>query len=647
MDPALFSATPETFVLSALFGGSVAVVLYMERRRISSILAVNGLATPAYTVLHRWASKISPKRSAAGVIGGVILGYVSGLLLFLLEGWPLDFLGPWTYWQILWESYADPQVQGPLVKSGGLGLALVVAGGAALHARKRPSLHGDARWARLWELRGMGLRARAGLVLGRVSGREVRSVEHHHLLVAAPTGGGKGVSCVIPTCFSWEGSILVLDLKGENHAITSNHRSKQGKVFKFRPMNPNSHRYNPLATIRSEVEYRVTDVQQLSSILMPVPENSGRTPMWELEAQSLFQALVLYVLDRPEVPGTIGEIVRMLKTDRDLAEVIELVLERYEEALNPTCVRNLNNFKAKADKERSGVKSGLTGELSLWENPVVDSATAESDFRFEDMRRQKISVYVEIGVSELAPCQRLLNVFFQQAIGVLSRNTPLEDEPHKVLFLLDEFASLGRMDALAKSIAFLRGYGVRMALIVQGLAQLENLYHGAGAQDIIQNCGLQLFFASNDSRTTSYISEQCGNQTVRSTSRNYPMGLVTTNGSRSVSHVSRPLLLPQEVRWLDPEQAILLKENCRPTLLRKIRYYKDAAYTRHIAPPLPVPVLRVDAIAPRKFTGETKTQREKRLRREMAHQLEEGINMIGALTTALEATEEEPRPDGQ
>jgi type IV secretion system protein VirD4 len=50
------------------------------------------------------------------------------------------------------------------------------------------------------------------------------------------------------------------------------------------------------------------------------------------------------------------------------------------------------------------------------------------------------------------------------------------------------------------------------------------------------------------------------------------------------------LLLPQEVKELGPEEAIVFYEGLRPIRCRKIRYYADKRFRKRLRPPPVVPV---------------------------------------------------------
>jgi type IV secretion system protein VirD4 len=318
--------------------------------------------------------------------------------------------------------------------------------------------------------------------------------------------------------------------------------------------------------------------------------------MWSAEARDLFVGLALWVLESEGIPHTIGEIYRMAKSEAGLDALVDDLLKARTDFPSPTCRLSLASFKNKAAKERSGVRSGVTGALALWANPLIDAATAHSDFRLEDLRRRPMTIHVGVSLDNLTALSRLLALFFEQAIAILTRALPEEDEPLPVLALLDEFAALGRMTVLASALAQLRGYRVRVAIIVQGLSQLDQHYGRAGRESLLQTTALQLFSAPNDDSTASYLSGRLGKTTIRTVSRSHGHGW--GSGSRSYAYAQRDLMLPDETSRIPPEQLVILKEGARPVWAYKLRYYDDPLFTGRLAPALPVPLLELRAPEP-------------------------------------------------
>jgi len=112
-----------------------------------------------------------------------------------------------------------------------LGLAITVLTASRAKSRSvsgghgSKDLHGTARWAVWRDVVKAGLTGPAGVVVGGWKRRrKVQTLRHdgpEHVLCFAPTRSGKGVSLVLPTLLSWNESVLVLDIKGENHALTA------------------------------------------------------------------------------------------------------------------------------------------------------------------------------------------------------------------------------------------------------------------------------------------------------------------------------------------------------------------------------------------------------------------------------------------
>ena len=286
------------------------------------------------------------------------------------------------------------------------------------------------------------------------------------------------------------------------------------------------------------------------------------------------------------------------QSEAHLADVAESIINEYGDELDPNCRMSLANFMNKAPKERSGVKSNLTSALGLWANPVIDAATSRSDFSFENLRRQPTSIYVGVKQNQLQAMAPLIRLFFQQCVSILGRDLPGPDETHEVLLLIDEFASLGRMEVIESALAFLAGYKVRLVLIVQGLGQLQDLY-GKGAENILQNSAVQVFFAANDETTATYVSRRLGTKTITVFSQSDPGGFNWM--TKTTSAAARALMLPEQIRQLKDSKEILFKEGARPVMADKIRYYKDRAFKSRLLPPMAVPRLDIKALQPRTF----------------------------------------------
>ena len=518
-----------------------------------------------------------------GLLFLVVLSLAWGMVLTFQLGRSIQDVLPWTVVEFISVYGVDGRAGLYLQESFVWALILTVLLALPVFFLRRPTWYGDARWATGGEIRRAKLHAAAGLIVGKKHGKLFINDEPAHALVAAPTRSGKGVGIVIPNLLKWPGSVIVLDIKHENYQRTAGHRAQSQPVHLWSPMAEHSACYNPLDFISADRARRITDLQKLATLIVRDDGEGGS--MWTNEARSLFIGLTLLVLDDPDThaPRTIGQVYRLLMHEKDLVQIAEEALDADE--LDEAGRQQLANFKNKAEKERSGVKSQLTQALNLWANPQIDAATAHSDFDLGSLRKQPASIYVGVAQDELLTLAPLLNLFFQQAVEALSHQPAGKDEPHQVLMLIDEFPMLGRMNTLTKGLALLAGYNIRIVLICQGLGQLQEIYH-QGTEGVLQNCALQIFFASNDDSTTNWVSRRLGQRTVKVQSRNQGQDLAAA--TTSTSYVGRPLMAPEEVRLLRETKAIIFKEKQRPVLADKIRYYTDKRFTTLLCDPPPV-----------------------------------------------------------
>jgi type IV secretion system protein VirD4 len=182
-------------------------------------------------------------------------------------------------------------------------------------------------------------------------------------------------------------------------------------------------------------------------------------------------------------------------------------------------------------------------------------------------------------------------VFYQQATEFLSRKMPTKEDTYGVMFMMDEFPTLGKMDQFHAGIAYFRGYKVRLFLIIQDTEQLKGIYEEHGMNSFLSNSTYRITFAANNIETANLISQLIGNKTVEQEAVNKPKFLDLNPASRSlhISEVQRALLLPQEVINLPRDEQILLIESSPPIRSKKIFYFKDRMFTRRLLPPIEVP----------------------------------------------------------
>jgi type IV secretion system protein VirD4 len=546
------------------------------------------------------ASRSPLKITVALLLAAVVGLYLAGYFFLMAVKLPLHEATPLTTYRY-WQDYGErPDIRRFLLMAlaGGEGLALGVIGFALL-PRRRP-LHGEARFARKKEIEQAGLLGDSGIILGRFGGRYLVLPGQQGVELEAPPRSGKGVGVVIPNLLNWPGSAIVSDIKGENFLRTAGYRQAHAQqVHLFDPLSERERtsRWNPLGYV-SEVPYRcIDDLQRIGTMLFPDPHAGD--PFWTSSARSLFLGIALYLFQTEGATRTLGEVLRqgMASDDEGFQKHWKRVIDACERAgypLSQEAVQSLYDVIDLAPTTASSIRKTFTSRLDLWLNPMIDAATSANDFDLRELRKRPISIYVQINPDNIARLQPLLNLFFQQAIGLQTRELP-ENNPalrHQLLLMLDEFPALGRIPVIAESTAFLPGYNVRTVIIVQSNSQLIEKYGIEGSRSIRKMLAARIVFPPKEFEDAEAVSRELGTYTVKQKNISRTMwGGAGKSPSVSISEQPRRLLLPQEVKELGASRMILFYEGLRPVLAHRVYYFRDRYFAKRELPPPEVPKL--------------------------------------------------------
>ncbi|MEI9402044.1 type IV secretion system ATPase VirD4 [Mesorhizobium argentiipisi] len=463
---------------------------------------------------------------------------------------------------------------------------------------------GTARWARFGEMRQKGFikpyRRITGPIFGKTSGprgfgQYLTNGEQPHSLVVAPTRAGKGVGVVIPTLLTFDGSVLALDVKGELFELTSRARLKRGdRIIKFSPLDRQgrTHCYNPvLDIVATPQERRFSETRRLAVNLI-VAKGKGAEGFIE-GARDLFVAGVLACIERGT--PTIGAVYDLFSQP---GEKYKLFAQLAEQSKIPEARRIFDNMAGNDTKLLTSYTSVLgDGGLNLWADPLIKNATSRSDFSIGNLRRDPTTIYLCVSPNDLEVIAPLVRLFFQQTVSILQRTLPGKDEIFEVLFLLDEFKHLGRLEAIETAITTIAGYKGRFMFIIQSLSALTGAYEQPGKENFLSNTGVQVFMATADDETPQYISKAIGEYTFHQKSKSFsPREWLSPN--IHTSDQGAPLLRPEQVRLLDDNKQIVLIKGQPPLQLDKVKYYCDrhlksifARQTGALPEPAPIPLI--------------------------------------------------------
>ena len=470
--------------------------------------------------------------------------------------------------------------------------------------RKKLDTFGSAEWADLEHLQQNGLIGTEGFILGSF---EENGQKHplqykgdRHLLTVAPTRAGKGVSSIIPNLLTYEGSVIVIDPKGENARITAERRAqgneerglpgmKQNvyiidpwKITGFKPKC-----FNPLDWLKTDVENISENAMILADAM--VPQRPGTLePFWDEEAKALLMGILLHVAlaDDEEGNRNLGRVRDIICLDDDF---FHEVLQKMQRSKNPIVASTAARTLSKEDKLRSNVLSSLQSHTHFLDSPRIRESLSKSDLKFEDLKTKKMTVYLVLPADRIDTFGRWLRLLIQQAITINARN--IETKPEKpILFLLDEMAALNRLTMVEQAYGLMAGFGMQLWGIVQDLSQLEKIY-GKGWETFIGNSGVLQYFGSRDHKTAEYFSKLCGVTTIVKSSITNAIAnaftsssgqggggsssSTTSSNSTTLDVAQRNLAYPDELMVLRKNRQLVLVENLNPIAGEKVAWFQD------------------------------------------------------------------------
>lgn len=438
------------------------------------------------------------------------------------------------------------------------------------------SLHGSARWADRKDIEAAGLLAKKGedsdgvYVGGWVDKKGTLHYLRHsgpeHVLTYAPTRSGKGLGLVLPTLLSWPHSTFITDLKGELWALTAGWRKKyaHNKVIRFEPASAQgSAAWNPLDEIRVGTEYEIGDVQNLATMIVD-PDGKGLNSHWDKTAFALLTGVILHALYKARDDGgvaTLPSVDRMLSDPEKPVGDLWVEMATYPHADGrplPVISSAGQDMLDRPEEEAGSVLSTAKSFLALYRDNVVAANVSRSDFKIKDLMNDEdpVSLYIITQPNDKARLRPLVRILINMIIRLSADKMDFENGrpkvhyKHKMLAMLDEFPSLGKLEIMQESLAFIAGYGIKCYLICQDLNQLKSRETGYGPDETItSSCHVQNAYPPNRIETAEHLSKLTGITTVvkeQITTSGKWVSAMLGQVSRTTQEVQRPLLTADE-----------------------------------------------------------------------------------------------------
>lgn len=488
--------------------------------------------------------------------------------------------------------------------------------------------HGSARWAKPSETRKFAdaRHPENNVILSRDVRMALDAKEAHidslwqrnlNRAVVGGSGSGKTFFDLLPNIMQANASYFVTDPKGQTLPMAGGLLAERGyRVLAFDTIDfSKSLHYNPIAYVEDEA-----DILELVGCLIANTSGDDRhaaDPFWENAERLLYVALIGYLVKHcPREDRSLSGVVTLLslarakETDEDYVSPLDLLFLEVE-----TGMRYMEVDTA-ADAEADPLsRTASAGNARFRWVRVADPVAVEDDFcllhykmfkdaagrtaksilvscntRMEPFAIPQVRELVSYDEMELdrlgdSDCRRavfaivsdtsglysfLLAIMMWQAVNVLCRRALTRYGgalPTHVSFLLDEFANIGRLPDIEKTIAVVRSRNVSMTVYLQSMSQLKSRYKDDAAT-IVDCCDTTVFLGGKSTDTVREISEAVGKETVGTLTWNETRGS-TGSSTRNWNTVERDLVQPSEVARLPRDEAVVLISGAFPVRDKK------------------------------------------------------------------------------
>lgn len=209
----------------------------------------------------------------------------------------------------------------------------------------------------------------------------------------------------------------------------------------------------------------------------------------------------------------------------------------------------------------TSIERGLRNKLMLF---AADSRIGHA-FRgekagancFDWTKLEAFNIFLRIPADKIEEWSGAINLMYTQLIRCLERRpekyTAAGANNVQTLLMMDEFARFGKLEMVTSALSTLRSKAVNICLVVQSMAQLDNIYSVFGRRIIFDNCQYQVILRSNDAETQKYLADLIGAHMVahRSVSEHMNNHLGPTGYNRQWSETREYAVQPHELAMLE------------------------------------------------------------------------------------------------
>jgi type IV secretion system protein VirD4 len=395
--------------------------------------------------------------------------------------------------------------------------------------------------------------------------------EDGHILIDGGAGSGKSAAIAKNNLETWTDAIVAIDVKGELSAYCNRLGGDiKRPLIIFDPTVSGSWGYDPFYLLHhGGAENLLQNAREIALAIIPLPP-SIREPFWIQGAQNLLTAAILYYFD---IGASFTETMTAIQITP-----IDKLMDEIGASENTAAKMYINTARDLKLETLAGIATELSNRIMVFAtDPLIRAALRDS--RGESVLEQHCftwervnaggSIFLRFPEDKLEQWASLTTLMINQLFRTLERRADKGkggDKARPVLVMLDEAARLGKIETIKNALATLRSKSVTICLIVQSLAQLDEIYGRDARRTIVDNCAYKAILSVTDADSQEYFSRLVGTCEVEKESRGIQYdadeGIETGRGTHW-SKQREPIIFPHEFAKLKDVVLITPEGFCR------------------------------------------------------------------------------------
>ncbi len=357
-----------------------------------------------------------------------------------------------------------------------------------------------------------------------------------HLAMFGKTGGYKTTQLVTILGLH-RGNAFVIDPKGQVAKILAPvFRARGKKVCILDPLR-SSQRWNPFIELRRIADRALASgrdpadavvalaTTMVDGLVVRYPKDN---PFWTGAARDFLFGLILWMYTTlPVQEQTLARMYELLtvglpdkvKDPRKETGFKALLFEMSKsKAFGGVVAQSASSLSASAGETTGSVLFTMREQLQWLKRPALRTCSSTSDFYLDELKSGTLVLFV---CAKLEDIRHNFPGWFRllTAMALSTFEDVPSATPEKCLFVLDEFASLGKLDRLEIAANYARSAGIRLFTILQDLGQIAG---GNGApplydnwETFIGNTECCWWLRTDHQQTLQYLEKKLGKRTIK------------------------------------------------------------------------------------------------------------------------------------